>query len=559
MKNKLDIENLKRLFESIDKIGLSLEEIVSLVRENIGQIAKDISMGRFAIAFYSPSTPIEKEGRRAFVELYQDMNGYSAEDVVYEFPAGNGGVTTFTANSAAGCVWNEEDKKNVLFLCRLIFVICGRSRLSDLIDKTISRDVYTGLPNANGFIVAGNRFISQKVLHNYLAMYVNLKNFKYVNNRVGNKDGDLVIRAYVNEVSKALEADEVMARLGGDNFTFLIKKNRKEEFISLLSGVSVEVECEGELSRFVIEARIGIYDIEKDDNMPHVMNCISSAISTAKRNDTGDVVIFNQEIINKIAREEKMGAGFAGAIANHEFLVYYQPKVNLANRQLCGGEALVRWQLGDRLVMPGEFIPVFERDGKVCALDFYMLEHACEDIKEWLSKGIEPARISVNFSKRHLHDPDIAEKILAVIRKSGIDTKYIEIELTEMSDYSDYDAFKALVAAMKNNGICTSIDDFGTGYSSLNLLSDFMFDVVKLDKSFIDNIDKSESKTDEIVIRNIVNMVNELNMSVIAEGVETVEQEEVLRKIGCTMVQGFLFDKPLCKCEFEKRLVNRNY
>ncbi|MBO5377778.1 MAG: EAL domain-containing protein [Ruminiclostridium sp.] len=165
----------------------------------------------------------------------------------------------------------------------------------------------------------------------------------------------------------------------------------------------------------------------------------------------------------------------------------------------------------------------------------------------------------MNFSKTHLHNPNIAEDILKIIRKYDIESRYIEIEMTEMSDFNDYEAFRNLVNKLKANGVTTSIDDFGTGYSSLNLLTDFMFDIVKLDKSFIDNIIRNNSKTDEIVVRNIVRMINELKMTSIAEGVETAEQADFLEDIGCGMVQGYLFDRPLPEEEFINRLKTRVY
>jgi EAL domain-containing protein (putative c-di-GMP-specific phosphodiesterase class I) len=173
--------------------------------------------------------------------------------------------------------------------------------------------------------------------------------------------------------------------------------------------------------------------------------------------------------------------------------------------------------------------------------------------------GVEPVTVSVNFSKMHLNNPDIAQQIIDVVDKYGIEHKYIEIELTEMSDFSDYAAVKALVGAMKQYGIITSIDDFGTGYSSLNLLTDFMFDVVKLDKSFIDKVIKGGSKTDEIVVRNMVKMIKELDMKAVAEGVETADQAKFLHSINCSVVQGFLYDKPLCEEEFLERLKAKKY
>ena len=212
-----------------------------------------------------------------------------------------------------------------------------------------------------------------------------------------------------------------------------------------------------------------------------------------------------------------------------------------------------------KVVPPADFIPLFERDGSVCRLDFYVLDQVCRDIKAWKQQGIEPVTISVNFSKTHLHNPKVAEEILAVIGTYGIESKYIEIELTEMSDYSDYLALKTLVSKMKSHGIKTSIDDFGTGFSSLNLLTDFMFDIVKLDKSFLDNIEKHGSGTDEIVVRNIVKMVRELEMKTIAEGVETEEQARFLKNIDCSLVQGYLFDRPLPMQDFVERLHERKY
>lgn len=174
-------------------------------------------------------------------------------------------------------------------------------------------------------------------------------------------------------------------------------------------------------------------------------------------------------------------------------------------------------------------------------------------MRDWKAKGIEPVRISVNFSKVHLQNPHLAEEILAVLQKYEIPPKYIEVELTEMSGYESYETLLNFVRAMRANGVSTSIDDFGTGYSSLNLLKDLNVDIIKLDKSFLSSLE-NHRKNDVIVIKNIIKMVNELDMEVIAEGVETVKQAEFLRGMHCCMAQGFLFDRPLPHDDFEKRL-----
>ena len=252
-------------------------------------------------------------------------------------------------------------------------------------------------------------------------------------------------------------------------------------------------------------------------------------------------------------RQKEVSQMFPKALENREFVVYYQPKVTLSDNQLCGSEALVRWFRGGAMVPPMSFIPVLEREGSVCKLDFYVLEQVCLDIQNWLSRGIEPVRVSVNFSKIHLQNPHLADEILAVLKKYDISPKYIEVELTEMSGYESYETLSCFVQTMRENGVSTSIDDFGTGYSSLNLLKDLNVDIIKLDKSFLKNMEKHR-ENDVIVIKNIVNMVNDLDMEVIAEGVETQKQAEFLRGINCRMAQGFLFDRPLPRAEFEKRL-----
>ena len=258
-------------------------------------------------------------------------------------------------------------------------------------------------------------------------------------------------------------------------------------------------------------------------------------------------------MMERMLKDKEISAIFPMAIKKEQFEVYYQPKVNILDQTICGCEALVRWNRNGRLISPMEFIPVLEKEGTICALDFYVLERVCIAIKSWIQRGIKPVRVSTNFSKIHLKNPMLADKIFEVIEKYDIDPQYIEIELTEMSGYDNYDNLAMFIKNMRERGVHTSIDDFGTGYSSLNLLTDLDVDTVKLDKSYSIRLDNNEAKT-KILIRNIVNMVHDLGFKVIAEGVETPEQADFLREIGCSTVQGYLYDKPLPLAEFEERL-----
>lgn len=559
MKNKLSSEKFRDFFNSVERTDLKIQKLAELIIEKIPAVAEEISIGRLIGCFYAPPAYAENEAQSVTVEFYSSAEGYGAEALSFEYHTGEGGKVTFSVSPLPEHTWDQEDKEEIQFLCRNLYTICGRARLLEIIKKSVIRDGYTGLANAGGFIRAGNRLKVEEKLCDYTAMYINLKNFKCINNQFGNKSGDEVIKAYADILRQTVNKDEMAARLGGDNFTLLVKKERKEEILKFLSYVKITLNSEIGIRSFGVSSRVGIYDIGENDQMPAVMNYISAAISAAKHNPTQNVIEFNQDIMQKLTSQQQITAEFPEALKKREFIVYYQPKVDLQTNEMCGCEALVRWNRDGKIVPPGEFISVLEQDGSICALDFYMLDSVCQDIRRWKEQGLEPVTVSVNFSKIHLHNPNIAEDILKIINKYGIESRYIEIELTEMSDYNDYDTFKNLVTKMKDSGVMTSIDDFGTGYSSLNLLTDFMFDIVKLDKSFIDNIIKNNSTTDEIVVRNIVKMLKELDMKAIAEGVETTEQARFLKDIDCNVVQGFLYDKPLPPEEFEKRLLAKKY
>ncbi len=559
MSNNICSENFMTFYNNIEKIGLSPDEIALSVKESLPLIAEDIYLGRMECKFYAPPTPYEKHGREAEMVLYEHESGYSDELIAREYSTSNGASVGFKLNPVKGHVWSEDEKQDVDFVCKNIFSMCGRARLAEVINKSLSVDFGTGLLSLGGYMAMGATLLKQGRLHDYTAMFINIKNFKYINGKIGNKNGDLVIKEYAFALSKMLLDDEYAGRLGGDNFTLLIKKERRDVIAESLSCISISTNYGGMDQQLNISARIGMYDIMQGDEMPHIMNCISAAIAEAKRKNTEDTILFSQTVVNRMLREQVIATEFPLAVKEREFVVYYQPKVDINTNEICGCEALVRWFKNGKLVPPLEFIPLFERDGSICTLDFYVLDQVCRDIKKWSDMGVEPVTVSVNFSKTHLQNRNIAQNILDVISKYDVPHKYIEIELTEMSDFSDYAAVKALVSTMKENGIVTSIDDFGTGYSSLNLLTDFMFDVVKLDKSFIDNVIKHGSKTDEIVVRNIVKMIRELNMQTVAEGVETVDQARFLNSIDCSVVQGYLYDKPLCEEEFFERLKARRY
>ena len=286
-----------------------------------------------------------------------------------------------------------------------------------------------------------------------------------------------------------------------------------------------------------------------------VMARASIAYAEARRQGAGHVVEYSDGIRQQLMKIQSVLSNFITGLMENEFEVYYQPKVRIEDRTIFGAEALVRWHREGRLVPPVEFVPLLERDGSVIKLDYYVLEEVCKWLRNRIDTGFEPLRISVNFSRKHLEEEDMIKNIVTIIDKYELDHQYIEIELTESEDYQNFELITGIVNGLRANGIVTSMDDFGTGFSSLNMIKNVDLHMIKIDKSFIPRETEYEGKDkDVIMFYYIVNMVKKLGKETIAEGVETEQQLDYLRDVGCDAVQGFVFDKPLPAAEFEKRL-----
>lgn len=556
MEQLLCSKGFSQFYDVLQEEAYGIEAVDIQMKKALPFVADEIHLGRMITELFAPSSVYDPKGKEISTEIFCLPDGYENTPQIESFQTAENGKVIITAYPRKGYVWNEAERKAIHFLAQNIYCVCGRARLMGLMRQATVTDSMTGVANTDGFMQFGGRLQAMGQLSQYEGLFINIKNFKYINQSVGARVGDKILFLYCQRISEFLSSDEILARLGGDNFVALIKKERQDEILSFLSDVQIEAELDsGDSQIFHLRAKIGIYLTGEEDTMGQVMNGVTVAYNMAKHSVNHDFVWFRPQMMEQTMHDKEISIIFPQAIENEEFIVYYQPKVTLSDNRLCGCEALVRWIREGKVVPPMEFIPVLEREGSVCDLDFYVFEHVCRDIRKWLDQNMEPVRVSVNFSKVHLHNQKLAEDILRILKRYDIDSTYIEIELTEMSGYEDFEALSEFVKCMKENGIHTSIDDFGTGYSSLNLLKDLNVDVIKLDRSFLNHIEQ-RNKPDEIVIKNIVHMINELNMEVIAEGVETSEQMEFLKDVNCHMAQGFLFDKPLPLDDYESRLTN---
>lgn len=556
-----EILNIFRVFvDELRENKYNIEDMSAYIRTVIDPITDALHIGYFSSLIKIPylKTYQTKENVlfKADNDNYDLEKAYEYQFIIGEFSADN--ASNIICAPVKGYEWDEEESRNVRFFIQTVVLLCSKAHLSGIVRHAYEQDVTTGIPNMAGV----TRYIKELAVRedksNYSLLYTNIKDFKLVNKTLGSKNADLVLIEYSLALRKFVK-DGIVGRLGGDNYITIISNKNLKEYVEFLKAVTVDIETnDGQKHSITLQARSGIFPIDNETHSYEYIHCASAAYNHAKMVTKEDACWFTPDILSNEIYKKEITNALPIAIENKEFIVFYQPKIDLKDMTLCGGEALVRWKRNGVIIPPMEFIPIIESDGTVCVLDFFVLDEVCRQLREWIDKGITPVPISVNFSKAHLQNLNLVNDVLATIDKYGIDHSLIEIEVTELSDYDSYDILSSFINSMTSNGIKISIDDFGTGYSSINLLKNAAISTIKLDRSMLFEL-FSENKNTAIIIKNIIQMANELNMDVVAEGVENKEHADFLAKANCNKAQGYLFDRPMPADDFEYRLVNKNY
>ncbi len=523
----------------------------------IPPICNILNIGYIKIKLIAPSSIIARHGLNQERIIYEDPNGFESMPIIQTYRTGENGMATIEIRAKKSHKFTPPEQQAVKLISDDMFIILGRSRLMSAIHYASQTDTMTGAPNTAQLVHHSIELKAKNKLQNFSGLFLNLKNYKYINQSKTPAVGDMGITSFTRSVMAMCHDDEMIARLGGDNFFVLVKKENRDTFVKALSSMNVTVTVpHGPAIPLTIQSRIGVYDIQPQDSMNEIMHCSSVALNETRLHPGNDVVYFTKKMLEDAYHEKEISSLFHEALRRKEYIVYYQPKVSVKDQKLCGCEALVRWMRNGQIIPPSEFLPILEKETSICLLDFYVFRKVCEDIRSWIDAGIEPVRVSSNFSRHHLGNPNLTEDILAIMKEYRIDSKYIEIELTETSNFEDKVAMQKFVNGLRQHGITVSIDDFGTGYSTFAAIKDLNVNVIKLDKSLLDHIG-DEKYHDEVVIKNMVNMINELHLEVVAEGVENSKQLDFLQNAKCSIIQGFIFDKPLSKEDFEKRLSNK--
>lgn len=442
-------------------------------------------------------------------------------------------------------------------------VFTGQTRIDDSLtaDMADLKDSLTGIDRYEVFLQKLQRAIDNMGDKRIVVIYTDIKHFKYINDTYGYQVGDALLRDFVEEMVESNEYMICCSRVYSDNFiaaNYMPEGSSNEELRTFIHKVNLEKEVR--FREKYLNSRLqfctGISVVDKDSRSLDAETLVSNANlarKVAKEREEECCVLFDYSMMEGIKREVEITSQIPKAIANREFKVYYQPKIETESLKLIGAEALVRWQKPDgSFIYPDQFIPFIERSGQIVDVDYYVYREVFKFQADRMAAGKKVVPISLNVSRLHLSKMSILGYVHDLFEEYKVPSDLIEFELTESIYLDNTERALELVQGLHNLGTKVSMDDFGSGYSSLNLLSRLPIDIIKLDKVFLK--DDTLQDSDKIVISCMVDMAKKLKITSLCEGVETLEQSDYLKEVGCQIQQGFYFSRPVPQEQFEQIL-----
>lgn len=425
-----------------------------------------------------------------------------------------------------------------------------RRAADERIHYLATHDEMTALPNRATFSHMLNASIRASARHDrkLAVLFIDLDRFKVINDTLGHEAGDALLIETGRRITSCLRADDIVARLGGDEFVVILNEVRAADGVAtvannLMTAIGKPIDLSGHNCRVTASIGIAVYPDHGLDEQT-LTKCADMAMYAAKEDGKNGFKFFSDEINQQSIERLTMEASLRQALERGEFLLHYQPKLDLATEQVSGVEALIRWEhpeLG--LVSPGQFVPLAEETGLIVPIGRWVLNEACRQYMAWQSEGVGPVRMAVNLSPRQFNHESILKDIDDALADSGMPAEMLQLEVTESMVMQNVARAIALLDAIKARGCYLAIDDFGTGYSSMSLLKRFPVDTLKIDRSFVRDLPLDQE--DVAITQAIISMAKALGLTVVAEGVETIEQKVFLDRQACDEMQGFLFSKPL--------------
>jgi len=420
-------------------------------------------------------------------------------------------------------------------------------------------DKLTGLLLFDGFLDFAKDYLAKSNTDDHIAIIsTDLSKFKYINRVYGFTSGDKLIRKLA-ELFMGREECVAACRPYSDHIVGLFNLKDKDvrecvECVRLLQN-SFVAENKADYSKASIHLNTGIYEIvDRKEEISSALDKANIARRSVKGNYSVPCAIYTKEMQERREGDEKIIPLFEKAVEERSILVYFQPKVSVSEHCVVGAEALTRLQNEDGSIIPPDvFIPVLESSGKILELDWYVMRFVFSKIRDWLDEGKKPQKISVNLSKIHFYYDTLVDDIIREFEKHQISPEYVEFEITESVFFEEADLIISKIERLREYGFKVSVDDFGSGYSSLNLIGILPVDIIKLDKRFVKN--SLGNKKGKDIIKGLISILNEIDMDIVCEGIETKEEERIVYEFGCDSMQGYLYDRPIPVSDYEKKYI----
>lgn len=433
----------------------------------------------------------------------------------------------------------------------------AEAHLKDL-EKMSTSDHLTGLPNRALFFDRLAHAIDRARRQDSIVIliFVDVDNFKAINDTLGHDVGDKLLRVIAKRLKRCLRESDTVARIGGDEFTIVAEIPRHDFItsINLLANKIVKVmDRKVTIAEYIIPATVSmgvsLFPLIAED-VEMIIKTADIAMYEAKKKECNSFEIFSKEMQIKVMERKQMEDDLRSALKNEEFVLHYQPQIDLRSGLIIGAEALLRWMGPEGVLLsPAKFIPLLEETGLIISVGEWVLSTACAQNKAWQAAGFPPLCMAVNLSALQFQQNNLVEAVSRIIEDTGLAPEYLELEITESVAMRDVDSVIARLHKLKEIGLRLSIDDFGTGYSSLSYLQDFPIDKLKIDKRFVDDI-----VVNKIIPKVVIDIARDMNFIVIAEGVEKEEQLNVLKELGCDEVQGYFLGRPVSHEKFKELL-----
>ncbi len=437
--------------------------------------------------------------------------------------------------------------------------ITEHKKIEEKIEFLAYHDSLTNLPNRILFkkqLSAALKKAKQKQ-KNTAVLFLDLDRFKFINDSLGHNIGDFLLKSAANRLVSCLRKDDVISRMGGDEFIVLLSEIDSEEDAvqiskKIITAMQKPFNINGLNLHVSTSIGIAIYPKDGRDEETLLKNA-DTAMYHAKEKGRNNYQLYNQSMYNQAIKLLKMENSLRKALELNEFTLHYQPKVNVNSKKVIGVEALIRWQHPKHgIISPAEFIPLAEEIGLIIPIGEWVLRTACNQNIAWQQSGLPPIRMAVNLSAKQFLQTDFKKIIADILQETGLEAQWLELEITENIAMHNIKLVSKILQELKSMGIHISLDDFGTGYSSLSFLKKMPIDMLKIDRSFITDI--TSDADNAAIVAAAIAMAHSLKLKVVAEGVETAEQLQFLKKLKCNEVQGFLFSEPVTQEKIAKML-----